>query len=194
MLCPVWAFLPPCWQPAEPPKGSHHWTLPLLPVSQTSAQPTLSQEPQQDPHGPQALQLQHLRQGFPNSCPAPGPRAGSCSPGGTVHLLSLSPPFSPPNQLPAAPAAAPGVDSVQLRSFNGTSNKQRGLLSSLTPGHLAPVACRPQLLPVNFTSPKNSSLKLGMQAGRGFISTFCSGVAWASPPPLPMKRVLIWSL
>lgn len=86
----------------------------------------------------------------------------------------------------------PSVSSPLPRSFSGTSNKQRGLLYSLASEPLTPVACGPQSLPLNFRSPKNSSLKLGVQAGRGLLSTFCSGVAWASPSPLPTKRTLIW--
>lgn len=90
----------------------------------------------------------------------------------------------------------PSVTSSSLpRSFHGTSIKQRGrgLIYSLTSEPLSPVACRPQLLPLNFKSPKKSSLKLGMQSQRGFISTFaqdCLGLPISSS----LKRTLIWFL
>lgn len=89
----------------------------------------------------------------------------------------------------------PSVTSSLPRSFHGTSIKQRGrgLIYSLTSEPLSPVACRPQLLPLNFKSPKKSSLKLGMQSQRGFISTFaqdCLGLPISSS----LKRTLIWFL
>lgn len=57
------------------------------------------------------------------------------------------------------------------------------------------MACRPQLLPLNFVS-REQLTEVGVQAGQGeaWISTFLSGVAWASPSPLPTKTTLIWFL
>ena len=67
--------------------------------------------------------------------------------GSRVHAVWGLPPQSPPLSLPRNP--------------KGTSGGQRGLVIASathshgpTPGTFTPVACRPQLLPLKFQSPK----------------------------------------